>query len=61
MLVGIGPAGGNGGFGAIFRGASTDGSRVVFTTAERLVDEDADAREDLYQRTIVDPAAELGS
>ena len=36
-LVSSGPAGGNGAFAAVFRAASTDGSRVFFETSESLV------------------------
>jgi hypothetical protein len=40
----IGPAGGNGPFQAIYRGASADGSRVFFETGEPLVASDTDAQ-----------------
>ena len=36
-LVSTVPAGGNGAFGAFFRGASTDGTRVFFETDEPLL------------------------
>jgi hypothetical protein len=42
---------GNGAFAAFFNGASDDGTRVVFETAEQLVGGDTDAVPDLYQRS----------
>jgi hypothetical protein len=50
-LQSIGPAGGNGAFGANFRGSSADGTRVFFQTAEPLVSEDTDASMDVYERS----------
>jgi hypothetical protein len=49
-LVSTGPAGGNGAFMAIYDGASQDGSRVFFHTAESLVAGDTDGRSDVYER-----------
>ncbi len=42
-LVSVGEPTGNGAFAAIFRGASGDGTRVFFETAEQLVAADTDA------------------
>jgi hypothetical protein len=50
-LISTGPAGGNGAFGATFSGASDDGSKVVFRTAEAMVSGDTDANQDLYLRS----------
>ena len=41
---------GNGAFDAIFSGASADGTRVFFSTAERLVGSDTDNFWDVYER-----------
>ena len=41
-LVSTGPTGGNGGVDANFGGASADGARVFFRTAESLVSADTD-------------------
>lgn len=60
-LVSTGPSGGNGAFSAQFNGASEDGRRIIFTTDEPLVPEDADSGcfdvigdpapcEDVYER-----------
>jgi hypothetical protein len=49
--VSRGEVNGNGAFEASFAGASSDGSRVFFTTDERLVSSDADSRFDVYQRS----------
>ncbi|HEU0336775.1 MAG TPA: hypothetical protein VFR43_09490 [Gaiellaceae bacterium] len=56
-LVSTGQAGGNGPFGAFVAGVSADGSRVVFSTFERLVDADTDLREDVYSASL-EPAGE---
>ena len=48
-LVSIGPAGGNGPYDVLFRGASADGSRLFFVTEEGLVPEDTDSRVDIYE------------
>lgn len=50
-LVSSGATNGNGPNPAVFVGASTDGSRVFFVTAEQLVSSDADAQVDVYQRS----------
>lgn len=54
-LISIGPAGGNGPFGAGLTGTtsvSEDGSHVFFTTDERLTVDDKDLEErDVYQRS----------
>jgi hypothetical protein len=42
---------------AYFKGASVDGSRVYFTTAASLTEEDNDTSEDLYMATIGCPLA----
>jgi hypothetical protein len=49
-LVSPGPAGGNADFDAIFRGVSSDGSRVFLQTLARLVSTDADDSQDVYER-----------
>lgn len=47
--------------GPIFAGASVDGSRVYFTTAEQLVDGDTDETDDLYACDIpATPQAPVG-
>jgi hypothetical protein len=48
-LISTGPSGGSGAFDARFLRASADGSRVFFTTAERLVSADSDTMPDVYQ------------
>src|SRR5437016_4346734 len=50
-IVSTGPAGGNGAIAAIFRGASDDGTRVFFQTAESLVSADTDTSIDVYERS----------
>jgi hypothetical protein len=50
-LLSTGPSGGNGAFATHFAGASDDGVRVFFTTAEGLVSSDVDGKLDIYQRT----------
>ena len=50
-LVSVGPAGGNGAFSSQWRGASADGTRVIFQSSEPLVAADTDTRMDLYERT----------
>ncbi len=50
-LLSTGPTGGNGTFGASFVGASVDGSRVFFSTAESLVSADTDTSGDVYARS----------
>jgi hypothetical protein len=49
-LISTGSSGGNGSFPAFFRGASADGARVFFTTAERLAPGDTDSSADVYER-----------
>ena len=49
-LLSTGPTGGNGAFGASFKGNSTNGARVVFETDERLTGADTDTRTDVYER-----------
>ena len=49
-LLSTGPSGGNGPFDAQLIRSSEDGSSIAFSTAERLVPEDADDRVDLYRR-----------
>ena len=48
--ISTGPAGGNGYFTNFFRGASEDGTRVLFYTYEPLEAADTDTRLDLYER-----------
>jgi Ca2+-binding RTX toxin-like protein len=54
-LISSGPAGGNGAFDAVFKGASTDGSRVYLATAESLASTDTDTFEDLYVKRVEAP------
>ncbi len=49
--VSTGPAGGNGGFDALFDGAAQDGTHVFFHTQEQLVSGDTDAQRDVYDRS----------
>jgi len=52
VLVSGGQIGGNGAFSAGLRGVAVDGSRVFFTTQERLaVDDDFSAEQDVYAWT----------
>jgi hypothetical protein len=44
-------AGGSGPFDASYAGASANGARVFFTTAERLVPADTDSSLDVYERS----------
>ncbi len=48
--VSIGPAGGNGAFGATSQGISQDGTHVFFHTNEQLVSADTDDCTDVYER-----------
>src|SRR4051794_17386859 len=50
-LVSTGPTGGNGTSSAAFAGTSVDGSRVFFSTRERLVIADTDTFADVYERS----------
>lgn len=43
---------GSGPKAAFFQGASADGSKVIFTTAESLVSADVDTEADLYERNL---------
>jgi hypothetical protein len=45
-----GPTGGNDAYNALFERASSDGTRVFFSTDESLVPEDADLNGDVYMR-----------
>jgi hypothetical protein len=49
-LLSTAPEAGNGAFASAFAGASDDGARVFFSTAEPLVEEDEDAKDDIYLR-----------
>ncbi|HEX6652350.1 MAG TPA: hypothetical protein VF072_06375 [Thermoleophilaceae bacterium] len=49
-LVSIGPDGGNGPYRSDFQRAGRDGTRVYFTTSDRLVSADTDDSDDVYQR-----------
>src|SRR5437773_1104170 len=51
QLVSAGEINGNGAFDTAFSGASADGSRVFFTTGEKLVAGDTDASHDVYERS----------
>ena len=50
-LLSTGSSGGNGAFPAFFDGASADGTRVFFDTDERLVGDDTDSVQDVYERS----------
>ncbi len=50
-LVSQGQINGNGAFAASFLSASSDGSRVVFETTERLASGDTDSSSDIYERS----------
>ncbi len=50
VLMTTSPTGGNGAFAAEFAGASQDGSRVFFETAEKLTGADTDTTDDIYER-----------
>ena len=54
-LISTGPTGGNGPLDAHFKGASADGTRVFFKTAESLIGADTDTSEDIYVKRIVAP------
>jgi Tol biopolymer transport system component len=50
--VSLGPTGGNDAYAAQFEGASADGTRVFFSTEERLVPADTDRSSDVYMRNL---------
>lgn len=50
--VSIGPTGGTNSYPAQFEAASEDGSRVFFSTEERLTAEDTDLQPDIYMRDL---------
>ena len=50
-LVSTGTGGANGPYGAEFAGASADGTKVFFQTAEGLAAGDTDGNQDVYQRS----------
>jgi hypothetical protein len=50
--VSLGPTGGNNSYPAQFEGVSEDGTRVLFSTDERLVAEDTDLQADIYVRDL---------
>jgi len=50
-LISAGQIGGTGAFSASFLGASDDGTRVLFSTSEKLVAADTDSSTDIYQRS----------
>jgi hypothetical protein len=56
--VSMGQINGNGAFDAAFVGASSDGSRVFFETAEQLVAADTDSAKDLYERSTASGTTE---
>jgi hypothetical protein len=60
-LVSTGPNGGNGPFNADFEKASSDGTKVFFSTREKLVGGDTDAEEDVYVRNLETETTELVS
>lgn len=51
-LISSGPAGGNAETAGVYRGASEDGTRVFFQTAEPLVSADTDNSIDVYERLL---------
>jgi Tol biopolymer transport system component len=57
--VSLGPTGGNNSYAAQFEGASEDGTRVFFSTEERLVAEDTDLQTDVYMRDLEDGTTTL--
>jgi Tol biopolymer transport system component len=59
--VSTGPTGGNDAHDVSFDGASTDGLKVFFSTAESLVAEDQDLATDIYARNLQDGATALVS
>lgn len=50
--VSLGPTGGNNSYPAQFEGVSEDGTRVFFSTEERMVPEDTDLQSDVYMRDL---------
>jgi hypothetical protein len=50
-LISTGPTGGNGAFDAFLDAVSSDGSRVFFTTREKMVAADTDSNDDIYERS----------
>ena len=50
--VSLGPTGGTNSYPAQFEAASEDGTRVFFSTEERLVAEDTDLQTDIYMRDL---------
>lgn len=50
--VSTGPTGGNDAFEASYDGASSDGTKVFFSTSESLVSADTDRSEDIYMRDL---------
>jgi hypothetical protein len=50
--ISLGPTGGNNSYAAQFEGANEDGTRVFFSTEERMVAEDTDLRTDVYMRNL---------
>jgi hypothetical protein len=60
-LVSTGPAGGNDAYPVLYDGASADGTRAFFSTAEKLVGADKDLSEDIYERDLTTKATTLVS
>jgi hypothetical protein len=50
--VSLGPTGGNNSYPAQFEGAGEDGTRVFFSTEERLAAEDTDLQPDVFMRDL---------
>jgi hypothetical protein len=50
-LVSTGPTGGNGPLTSVYAGSSADGEQMFFETLERLVADDTDNRNDVYERS----------
>lgn len=57
--VSLGPTGGNDAYPAQFEGSSADGTRVFFSTEERLVAGDTDRSGDVYMRDLETGATTL--
>jgi hypothetical protein len=60
-LVSTGPTGGNDSYPVLYDGASADGTRVFFSTEEKLVGADKDLSEDVYERDLTVNATTLVS
>lgn len=59
--VSLGPTGGNDAYNAQFEGANAAGTKVFFSTEERLVGEDTDRSTDIYMRDLSNATTTLVS